>query len=342
MESTMSTSHHFSLGTMAPQKKGKGGVRSDATKSNFSVLNGMALSILHLDPKGVREPHWHPNAHELSYCLEGAGVMTIFSARGVHDTFTIEPGTICFVPKGFIHHIENAGKVPLRMLLCFNHEQPEDQDFSAGVAAMPKHIMGETCGLSPSFFDNFKMSKAGSFVFQMPIHPTLPVSYTTNRFKMDLESISPQLSAEGGYVKMSNNFLMPVLEGLAVYSLDLTPKGGREPHWHPNASELNYLISGKARISLVSPGGSVDMFDMQAGDISFLPQGYLHYIENIGEEDARFAIFFNHATPSDIGFSGCFGAFSNELLAALFGTPENYFDEMPKYQNDLLIISGKP
>ena len=51
---------------------------------------------------------------------------------------------------GFIHHIENTGQTPLRMLLCFNHEQPEDQDFSSGVAAMPKHILAHPLAL-PSF-----------------------------------------------------------------------------------------------------------------------------------------------------------------------------------------------
>jgi oxalate decarboxylase len=341
MELAMSTSHHFSLGSLIPQKKGPGGSRSDATKSNFPALNGMALSLLHLDPKGVREPHWHPNASELSYCLEGSGVMTIFSPGNCHDTFTIEPGSICFVPIGCIHHIENTGQNPLRMVLCFNHEQPEDQDLSSGVAAMPKHIMAETCGLTSSFFEGFKMTLKEAFVFEMSSQQTLPASFMTNRFKMDLQNTNPQISVEGGTVKMSNNFLMPTLQGLAVYSLILTPRGGREPHWHPNASELNYLASGRARISLLSPGGSVNTFDMEKGDISFLPQGYLHYIENIGDEDAHFAIFFNHAAPSDIGFSGCFGAFRNDLFAALFGVPSNYFDHIPKYQKDRLIISGE-
>jgi oxalate decarboxylase len=139
---------------------------------------------------------------------------------------------------------------------------------------------------------------------------------------------------------MTNNFIMPTLEGLAMYSLLLKPKGAREPHWHPNAAELNFLISGHARITLVSPDGNIDTFDMKAGDLSFMPQGYLHHIENTGSDDARFAIFFNNTAPSDIGFSGCFGAFSNEVLASMFNVPSSYFDNIPKYQQDFLIVSG--
>jgi oxalate decarboxylase len=31
-------------------------------------------------------------------------------------------------------------------------------------------------------------------------------------------------------------------------------KGGvREPHWHPNAAELNYVIEGKVRFTVYGP-----------------------------------------------------------------------------------------
>lgn len=139
---------------------------------------------------------------------------------------------------------------------------------------------------------------------------------------------------------MSNDFLMPALNGLAMYSLMLEPKGAREPHWHPNAHELNYLISGQARITLLSPNGGVDTFDMEPGDMSFLPRGYLHHIENTGDSKASFAIFFNHAAPSDIGLSGCLGAYSNEVLASLFNVPGSYFEHLPKYQHDLFVVGG--
>jgi oxalate decarboxylase len=139
---------------------------------------------------------------------------------------------------------------------------------------------------------------------------------------------------------MSNRFLLNTLEGLSMYAVLLKPQGAREPHWHPNAAELNYLTRGSARITLLSPGGHVDTFDMTAGDLSYMPRGYIHYIENIGTEDAHFAIFFNHTAPSDIGLSGCFGAYSNEVLSSLFGVPANYFDSLPKYQEDLFVVGG--
>lgn len=336
----MTSSHLFSLGTLNPQKKCAGGSRADAKVSNFPVLKKLSLSLLTLLPKGVREPHWHPNANELSYCLEGTGLMTIFSPGAGHDTFTIQPGEVVSVPIGYMHHIENTGNQPLRMLICFDHESPEDLDISAGISAMPPHIMAATFDLKNAFFAELPHEISGKFISlrEKTFVPQPP--FMTGRYKMNVDAGTAQVEAKGGWVKMSNGFLLPTLEGLSMYSVLLKPKGAREPHWHPNAGELNYLTKGQARITLLSPGSQPETFDMKAGDMSFMPQGYLHYIENIGNEDAHFAIFFNHTAPSDIGFSGCLGAYSNEVLASLFGVSANYFDSMPKYQQDLFVVSG--
>lgn len=336
-----SSPHLFSFPTVVPHKIYPGGTRTDATKENFPILRGMGLSLLVLQPKGVREPHWHPNANELSYCLEGKALMTIFSPGATHDTLMIEPGTLSFVPMGSIHHIENLGDGPLRMLVCFNHEQPEDINLSSSIAAMPHHILANTFQLDSSFFAGLVENPNPVFISQQekPAQPQL--AWTTNRFKFNLEAVNPQVQTKGGQVRMSNGFLFPTLDGLSMYGVSLEQEGAREPHWHPNAHEFNYLIQGTARITLLSADGSIDTFDMNPGDSSFLPQGYLHHIENTGPEPAQFAIFFNHQNPSDIGISGCLGAYSNEVLASLFKVPVTYFDKLPKYQEDLFVISGE-
>ena len=56
------------------------------------------------------------------------------------------------------------------------------------------------------------------------------------------------------------------------------------PHWHPNAAELDYVVEGTAKMIILSPGGTVDSFKVKAGEIVFIPSGYLHYIESIDAE----------------------------------------------------------
>lgn len=336
----MSHPHLFHLSATSPQFIYSKGTRIDVSQSLFPVLKGMALSLLSLEPNGFREPHWHPNANELGYCLEGKALMTIFSPGAGHDTFTIEPGCLTFVPMGYLHHIQNIGNEAVKMLLCFTDAQPEEINLSSSIGVMPSHALGAVFNLDANFFDGLHASVKPVFIAEGSAETPLPLSWQVNRFKKNIEAIQPQIQSPGGSVKLNNQFLMPTLEEITMYSLRLEAKGVREPHWHPNAHELNYVIQGRVRIILLSPNGEVDDFEMAAGDMSFLPKGYFHYIENIGDDLARLAVFFNHTLPSDIGLSGCLGAYSNELLAHLFHVPISYFDRLPKYQEDLFVVAG--
>jgi len=333
--------HLFHLGATPPQTIRTGGSRIDATSTEFPVLNGMSLSLLTLQPKGFREPHWHPNANELSYCLEGKGLMTILGPGSDHETLVIEPGSIVFVPQGSIHHIENLGDSPLKMLICFNHASPEDLDISVSVKGIPSNALAATLKMKPQFFEGLKSSLKEDFIGMQTQPSAATLSMATNRYKLDLEATLPFVENSGGWVKISNPFILSPLQGLAIYSLQLNGKGVREPHWHPNAHELNYLMEGRVKINLVSPGETVESFEMVPGDISFMPRGYLHHIENIGQDPVRMAIFFNHESPSDIGISNCYGGYSNRLFASLYGTSPEVFDGMLKSQHDLFVVPGK-
>ena len=116
--------------------------------------------------------------------------------------------------------------------------------------------------------------------------------------------------------------------------------GMRKPHWHPNAAELDYVLSGKARMTIFSPGNRVDTFEIGPGEIAYIPSAYFHYIENIGVEDMQFAVFFNDQQPQDIGISGSFGAYSNKVLAAVFGVSPSLLDSLPNYQEDRFVVAG--
>src|SRR5919198_590095 len=157
----------------------------------------------------------------------------------------------------------------------------------------------------------------------------------------NLEGIKPQAVCNGGTRSIANADNFNILKGMSLYSLHLDKGGVREPHWHPNAAELDYVISGRARMTIFGPSDSVDTFEVGPGEVVFILPAYFHYIENIGDnedEDMQFAIFFNHERPEDLGISGSFGAYSNEILASVFGTQTTPLASLPKYQEDLFIV----
>jgi oxalate decarboxylase len=340
----MSSIHTSNLEAIKPQAICDGGTRAMANKENFPLLKGMALYSLRLDSGGVREPHWHPNAAELSYCLAGKALMTIFSPGAGHDTFTVDTGDIVFVPRGYLHHIENINQGETKFAIAFNHEMPEDIGISGSTGSMPDNVLGATFKLGAEYFGKFKKSSQDLLITSRT-NPKVVTSTNyekiPNYHKFNLSAFPPLVQSKGGTVSLGNANSFEILNGLACYLLTLKPKGIREPHWHPNAAELDYVISGKARMTIFSPTNKVDTFEVGPGEIVFIPSAYFHYIENVNDnEDMQFAVFFNHELPEDIGISGAFGAYSNEVLGSVFGLEPKILNALPKYQEDLFVVAG--
>ena len=78
----------------------------------------------------------------------------------------------------------------------------------------------------------------------------------------DIKSTKSQAICNGGSRTIANSDNFPILRGMAMYSLKLDRGGIREPHWHPNAAELDYVINGRARMTIFSPGGNIDTFEV--------------------------------------------------------------------------------
>lgn len=340
----MGSHHTFNLATINPQAVCNGGTRTMVNKKNFALLKGMAFYLLRLDIEGVREPHWHPNAAELSYCLSGNAIVTIFSPGAGHDTFTVKEGEIVYIPRGYLHHIENINRGETKFAIVFNHEMPEDIGLSGSTGSITDRILGATFGVESGYFGNFKRSNHDLIITSKSNskkNKTAAYQQIPNYHKFNLKGSPPTVQTEGGTVSLGNANSFEILNGLACYLLTLKPKGIREPHWHPNAAELDYVISGRARMTIFSPGDRVDTFEVGANEIVFIPPGYFHYIENLEtDEDMQFAVFFNDERPEDIGISGAFGAYSNEVLGSIFGIESKILDSLPKYQEDLFVVAG--
>jgi oxalate decarboxylase len=341
--------HTFNLEDIKPQSVCDGGTRSMANADNFRILQGMSLYSLHLDEGGIREPHWHPNAVELGYCLSGRAVMTIFSPGAGHDTFTIDAGEIAFVPRGYLHHIENIYEGETKFAIAFNHERPEDIGISGAAGSIADRVLGYTFGVDSQYFDKFKKSPHDILITRSKKSKATTITTTyynnkiSNRHKFNLKGTPPIVETKGGTASFAtaNNF--EIVYGIACALLTLKPNGIREPHWHPNTAELDYVISGRARMTIFGPGDSVDTSEVGPGEIVFIPPAYFHYIENIDtDDDMQFAIFFNNEIPEDLGISGSFGAYSIEVIASVFGVqPTILLNSIPKYQEDLFIVEGR-
>jgi oxalate decarboxylase len=83
----------------------------------------------------------------------------------------------------------------------------------------------------------------------------------------------------------------------------IEPGAMRELHWHPDADELQYYLSGEGRMTVFDATSKARTFNYQAGDVGFVPRTLGHYIENIGSTTFRLITVFNTPKYKDISLN---------------------------------------
>jgi oxalate decarboxylase len=339
-----SSIHIFDLDEAKPQFSSPTGSRTIMNADNFPILAGMGAVLLRLQKGGVREPHWHPNAVELSYCITGNAKMTVFSTNARVDTFTINPGQLTFVPRGSWHDIENIGNEEAKFVIVYNNERPEDLGISGSVGSMSARVLDRMFGINPpGFFDQFNYKSSQDVI----VGPT-PADFsssskieTPNPHKLNLGGITPQIQTPGGTGALGTATYFPILAGLALFLIGLKPSGIVEPHTHPNAAELNYVINGKVRFTVFGPGGEVETSEIGQGQVFFVPAGYFHYLENPDNVNGGNVLsFFSNENPEFIGLVGGLSAYSNEVLGSVFTKDPIFFSNLPRLEKNVFIGSG--
>jgi oxalate decarboxylase len=114
---------------------------------------------------------------------------------------------------------------------------------------------------------------------------------------------------------------MPILKNLSIKRLVLNPGAMRTPHWHANANELTYCVSGTALVSVLDNHSVFSNFIVTAGQMFHIDSGALHHIENIGPDVAEFIIAFRNERPEDFGLGATFGAFTDAVLGNTYDLP---------------------
>src|SRR5436853_7848297 len=101
----------------------------------------------------------------------------------------------------------------------------------------------------------------------------------------------------GGEMRRANKQTFSALDGLALQRVVLEPGAKREAHSHPNAAQMDYVVSGRARIGIVGEGDDIEIHDVSEGDVTFIPTGYFHWIENKSSRPVHFLLVLNHSDP---------------------------------------------
>jgi oxalate decarboxylase len=103
----------------------------------------------------------------------------------------------------------------------------------------------------------------------------------------------------------------------------------REPHWHPNSDEWLFVFSGKIRMTIVDGKGESSRFNCGPEDVAFTPQGFGHYVENIGDTEAYVMVVHNNAEFSTVDLSEWVAGGTAAVFAATLNMADEVLDDAP-------------
>jgi len=152
-------SFDFAMHSMAPTFKTKSGEVRVVDSRNFPVATAIAAAHVIVKPGGLRELHWHQNADEWQYFVQGSGRMTVFFNGGKARTADFNAGDVGYVPKPLGHYVENTGVTDLIFLEMFKANRFQDLSLSDWVTHTPPELIMQHLRISKETLNAIPQSK---------------------------------------------------------------------------------------------------------------------------------------------------------------------------------------
>lgn len=325
----------------------EGGWSREVTVRELPVSKTLAGVNMRLTAGGVRELHWH-SAPEWAIVLYGNARITALDEDGKSFVADVKQNDLWFFPSGIPHSIQGTGEDGTEFLLVFgdgNFSESETVLLSDSMAHVPRDVLAKNFVVPQTAFQD--LPKQELFIFQTDVPGPLEADQkaaagelgkSSQDFAFRTMDISPTKQAKGGEVRIVDSNTFKASKDIAMAMVTLHPGGLRELHWHPNADEWQYFISGKGRMTVVSTGNRARTMDFEAGDVGYVEKTLLHYVENTGNTDLVFLEMFKSDHYQDLSFSQWLTHTPPELVMAHLRIDRATYDAIPR--DKFVVIPG--
>jgi oxalate decarboxylase len=317
-----------------------GGWTRQVTARELPISKDIAGVEMKLTAGGVRELHWHVEA-EWAIMLNGSARITAVDQNGKSFINDVSQGDLWLFPAGIPHSIQGLAPDGCRFLLVF-----DDGDFDEfhtflitdWLSHTPKEVLAKNFSVQPSVFD--KVPKKELFIFQTGLPGDLKAEQAQaaagtgsidNRFDFKASTMQPTKATPGGNVKIIDSKIFPVTP-ISAAIVTLKPGGLRELHWHPNADEWQYYITGKGRMTVFIAGSDARTMDFEEGDVGYIPISNPHYIENTGDSDLVFLEMFKSPQYEDVSLGEWMAHTPHLLMNQHLEVGMSMLDNIPKQE----------
>ena len=318
----------------------------EATVTQLPISKGIAGVSMRLEPGAMRELHWHATAAEWAFVLEGRVRTTVIDPQGNSETNDFDVGDIWYFPRGHGHMLECLGAAPCQFILIFDNGYfSEFGTFSITdwIGHAPKPLLAKNFGLPEETFNIFPKGEVyfarGAVPPEQPAAPLQGWKLPPETHKYRLLAQTPHRVYAGGREWRVDSTRFPISKTITGVVLDLDPGALRELHWHPNADEWQYIVDGQVNVTLFGSGARFRVETLEKGDVGYIPQGYGHSIENVGDKPARILIGLNAGIYEAIDLSQWIAGNPADVLATNFGQSPDLFGKFPGY--DVFLAGNK-
>ncbi|NGM83852.1 cupin domain-containing protein [Paenibacillus sp. 7124] len=136
------------------------------------------------------------------------------------------------------------------------------------------------------------------------------------------------------FKKDNNNYInvlgvqqLNTLENVSLLDIFLSANNVVEPHYHQNAAELVYCISGAATVSILNPfTKQILNYSITPGQVANVPQGWWHY-EIANADNTHLLAIFDAPTPEVILGSDILKFTPANIMAYTYCMDENKWKE---------------
>ena len=331
--------------SFAHKRLHEGGWSREVTVRELAVSKSLAGVDMRLTAGGVRELHWH-TAAEWAFMLYGSARITCIDGEGKSFVTDVRENDLWFFPPGIPHSIQGLQPDGAEFLLVFddgNFSEYETVLLSDWMAHTPRDVVAKNFGVAQHALE--KMPTKELFIFQAEVPGPLA---DDQRIAAGAKGASPidfafrtmqhpaVKRSKSGEVRIIDSSSFKVSTAVAAALVTVHPGCLLELHWHPNADEWQFFISGKARQTVFATGGRARTMDFETGDVGYVQKTLPHYIENTGTTDLKFLEMFKSSFYQDLALTEWLAHTPPELVAAHLHLEKSTLDAIPREKTVLM------
>ena len=168
-----------------------------------------------------------------------------------------------------------------------------------------------------------QLNRERMFVLSLSIDYTSPKT----QFAFDINKNTTVKKDNQNFINTLSIKELNTLDNVSLLDIFLSANNVIEPHYHQNAAELVYCISGAATVSILNPfTKQIQNYYITPGQVANVPQGWWHY-EIAASNHTHLLAIFNAPIPEVILGSDLLTLTPANVIAHTYSIDENQWNQ---------------